>query len=379
MRTLLVILSQAILLTLAALWYHQNPGTFHVTWLGYDIQGSLGLLFVGGFLITLGLLLALRFLRAIIQFPLRLRQRYSAFTHRRFLIDVEDSLMAYLSQDSILLKQTSASLAHSDPTNPLTLFFQGHAAFLSDDETTATKYFQQLASSSTHGFLGSYGLLLMAQRNGHIDQAIDHVTACLEFNKNAKELRRLRLDLYLKKEWHTQALEEIALLLKKNPADPQILLHKKIALYRVALKLHHQQPHQTRILSYLEEALNIDPTDLDILDLYGTILRALGRGKSLASALEKAWAVHPQAPLLDRYLALYPDASPIERYKYIQKLTKLNPTHRESTLALARCALAAKLWGAAHDALKPLLSTPPYDPEANDLLKQIEKSDSPLR
>jgi HemY protein len=80
---------------------------------------------------------------------------------------------------------------------------------------------------------------------------------------------------------------------------------------------------------------------------HARLLIDLGRKRSAAKAIERAWRTAPHPDLARLYLDLHPEAGLLARATATQSLAAHNPEAEESRIAIAEAALAAQLWGEA--------------------------------
>jgi HemY protein len=80
---------------------------------------------------------------------------------------------------------------------------------------------------------------------------------------------------------------------------------------------------------------------------HARLLIGLGRGRTAAKAIERAWRTAPHPDLARLYLDLHPEAGALARVGAAQRLAAQNPEAEESRIAIAGAALGAQLWGEA--------------------------------
>jgi HemY protein len=92
---------------------------------------------------------------------------------------------------------------------------------------------------------------------------------------------------------------------------------------------------------------------------HARLLIELGRKRSAAKTIERAWRTAPHPDLARLYLDLHPEAGVLARATAMQGLAAHNPEAEESHLAIAEAALAAQLWGEARHHLGLALAASP--------------------
>tara|TARA_R110002095_G_scaffold129785_4_gene112549 strand:- start:26 stop:1156 length:1131 start_codon:yes stop_codon:yes gene_type:complete len=374
MRTLLFILIQVALFTLLAFWYQQNPGDLRIDWLGYRLEMSIAI-----FLLLTSLLVALfytlvRFILNIFHLPAFFRARYAKYNQMRGVHAIEDSLVAYLAQDSKLLKKTGKYVGSFLKISPLNFFFRGEAALLNQDYPKASALFKTLTQHDSMAFAGYYGLMRLALTQQDLPKAIVYGDLALAQNPEALPIRKKIANLSLETQNYGRALREITLLLKKNPHSVSLMKKKSIALYHLAQEERSKNNHR-QALEFTEQALKITPDQQDLVSLHIKLLRDVGKERAAAKALEKAWQTGPQDSYLQVYLDIKGTKTDLEKFKSIQNLVSFAPDHPESYLATATYATKAQLWGPAHDALNKLMDKGIKSKAVYVLLDALEKAE----
>jgi len=374
MRTLLFILIQVALFTLLAFWYQQNPGDLRIDWLGYRLEMSIAV-----FLILTGLLIglfytAIRLILNIFHLPSFFRARYAKYNQMRGVHAVEDSLVAYLAQDSRLLQKTGKYVGSFLKASPLNFFFRGEAALLTEDYPKAGALFKTLTQHDSMAFAGYYGLMRLALTQQDLSKAIVYADLALSQNPEALPLRKKIADLSLEIKDYERSLKEINILLRQTPKSISLLKKKSTALYHLAQE-ERSKNNSRQGLEFTEQALKITPDHQDLVTLHIKLLRDLGKERAAAKALEKAWQTAPQENYVQLYLAVKGTKTDLEKFKSVQNLVSFSPDHPESYLATANYAVKAQLWGPAHDALNKLIDKGIKSKAVYLLMEALEKAE----
>ena len=128
-------------------------------------------------------------------------------------------------------------------------------------------------------------------------------------------------------------------------------------------------------MSAVEQSLKMRPDHHESLLLQVSLLRVLGEEKAAAKALEKAWQIAPHRDFTPLYLETKSSKTDLENFKAIQRLVSFAPDHLESDLTLARYAIAAQLWGPAHDAVNRLLDKGVKTKAVYELMADLEQAE----
>ena len=374
MRTLLLILIQAVLLTLLAFWYQQNPGMLEIAWLGYHVQVSVAIFLILTLLLVGGFYGLTRLLLTIFHIPSFFRSRYAKYNQMRGIHAVEDSLVAFIAQDVKLLKKTGKYVGSFLKDSPLNFFFRGEAALLSGDFSKADALFKGLTKHDSMAFAGYYGLMKLALAQKDLPKAIAYGDLSLSQNQHALPVRKKIADLCLEAHQYDRALQELDYLLNLSPKSVSLMKKKAEALYHLSQELaEHDKLKEA--LSAVEKSLKMKSDNHDALLLQVALLRKLGKEKAASKALEKAWQIAPHVDFTPLYLETKSSKTDLENFKAIQRLVSFAPDHLESDLTLAHYAIAAQLWGPAHDALNRLLDKGTKTKAVYELMTDLEQAE----
>jgi HemY protein len=133
-------------------------------------------------------------------------------------------------------------------------------------------------------------------------------------------------------------------------------------------------------LEHAAKAHKLDPAFAPATVRYADLLRAGGKRRPAAKAIESGWRAQPHPALAEAYGALFAEEPPVQRLKHVEQLAGHNPGHRESRLALAGAALAARLWGEARRHLEAAGAAPsgdatPPTPRVCRLMAELEQAE----
>jgi len=377
--TLIVI---AILIGIAT-FVADRPGSVELVWLNWRIETNVAVLLLG--IIVLGMAAAALFhlLRKLLTAPSsfmrarrerRRREGYKALTQGMVAVAAGDAAEAqkFARKADVLLAEP-----------PLTLLLSAQAAQLSGDAQAASKYFHAMLERSETEFLGLRGLLMQALHAG------DEATG-LRLVERAKALRprtpwvltnlyelQARASLWLEAETTlTEAVKRGAIPEETAKHHHAVLSHLRSIEAEAAGDAHDA-------LALAAKAFGYHPGFTAGVARYAKLLRLQGKKRRAGKVLESAWAANPHPELAAEHHALYADETPVQRVSRIGHLTAANPDHPESRLALARAALAARLWGEARRHLhaagaSPAVlagQAPPPAPRFSRMMAEIEEGE----
>ena len=342
-RVLLYCLQVALLVALAY-WLAERPGEVSIAWLGHRLDTSVGLLLVAVAGLAVAAALVYRLWRFLYRAPRSAGRALETGRRRRGYKALTQGLVAVAAGEAAeaarLAKKADGLLG--DP--PLTMLLSAQAAQLDGDEAAAKRYFQAMLEDPETRFLGLRGLLTLALREGDREAALGYVrqahalrprtpwvlTSLFDLSQGAGDLEAAE-----------RALTEAARV-KALPA-PEATRKRAVLLLERALAARGETPGEARKLA--GRALRLAPDLVPAGVLLAGLLIAAGKGNKAERVLEKTWAAAPHPDLADLYGRTRSGAGELARLKRLGTLIAGRGNHPESHLALARAALAAKLWG----------------------------------
>ncbi|MCZ4281078.1 heme biosynthesis protein HemY [Kiloniella laminariae] len=351
-RTLYYFLKLALLLAVV-IWIANRPGTVEIDWIGYRLETSVGILFLGVVFIAMLAAYLYRLWRGLIKAPAlfgqarqdnRKKRGYKALTQGMVAVAAGDA------QTATLMARKAEALLADEP--PLTMLLSAQSAQLQGDEEAATNYFTAMLESGETRFLGLRGLLIQAQRRGDLPLA-------LELAKQAHAISP-------KTPWVLESLFElseasgdfaIADQALKDGAKTKNLSSAEATRKRAVIKLEQalisrDDGRHDEALVLAREAYKLAPDLVPAVSLLAEMNARAGKVRAAAKTLNKAWKNQPHRELARAYMSLWPSETPVERVKRLGQMVASNPDHYESHIALAEANLRAKLWGEARRHLK---------------------------
>jgi HemY protein len=379
MRTLPALILLGLLVA-AAVLIADLPGTVELSGPGWRVDTYVSVLVAG--IVAAGFAMALLVLlvRTIVRGPRaflhgrrekRRRQGYRALTQGMVAVAAGDAEEAqkFARKADVLLAEP-----------PLTLLLSAQAAQLNGDDHAARKYFTAMLERAETEFLGLRGLIMHALRGG------DEKTA-LGLIERAKALRprtpwvlsslfelQSRAGKWLEAEATlAEAIKRKALAAIESRQHQAVLLHEKSRAAEAA-------GETGEALKQAAKAHAADPGFAPAAARYANLLHMGGRKRKAAKVIENAWRSAPHPALAEAYGSLFSEEAPLARIKRVERLVAGNPEHRESRIALAGAALAARLWGEARRHLEaagaaPRDGAPPAPPRLCRLMAELEMAD----
>jgi HemY protein len=322
-RVVLVLLTVAVVV-LVAWGIFRLPGSVSAEIGPYSFAAASPVAALAAIVVFVAIYLVLRLLGFVVFMPRRLR-RWRAVRHRRFGdIAVTRALVALAAGESGDARRESGRARRLLGDTPQTLLLTAEAGRLSGREDEAAAAFRALSERDDAAFLGFRGLLRQAMEREDWAEASAIARRAEAAHPAALWLRKERAALAIRTRNWGDALAQ-------SDADaPKAALAaaaaEQAATLPSGLRLGRQAWKEDRALPAAALA-------------YAARLRADGRESRAQSVLRKSWEAAAHPDLAVAFIAPLPDAP--SRLAATQRLTRNNPTHPESRLALARAALAA--------------------------------------
>ncbi len=351
-----------------AAFFADRPGRVEIVWQDWQVDTSVGVL-VGAMALVMLVVSGLALLAAALRrWPQNFRVRRAARRRRAGEAVLTSGLVALAAGHPVeaqrAARRAEALLAGPRAAGPLggtpiALLLAAEAATQQGDAMEARRAYMALLDRPETEFLGLRGLIGQALRAGEDDTAL-HL---------AERARRLRPDT----RWLVDALIVLAARAGDWAAARDTLAgaaRKK--LLPAALARHHRgvvlhelsraaerggDARQAAGLAAKAQALT--PDLAAPASHRARLLIGLGRKRTAAKTIERAWRTAPHPDLARVYLDLHPEAGALARAAAMQRLAAHNPKAEESRVALAEAALAAQLWGEARNHLALALAAPP--------------------
>lgn len=372
-RTLWFALKVAVLIALAY-WLAERPGEVSVTWLGYRIDTSVGIL-----LLALAVLIAVASVtyyiwRSLRRAPKAMGQGMQNSRRKRGYKALTQGMVAVAAgeADEAARHARRADSLLDEP--PLTMLLSAQAAQLNGDEAAAKRYFSAMLENPETRFLGLRGLLTQALREGDQAAALDYVRQAHAMRPRTPWVLNSLFDLSERSgdlASADRALTEAAKF-KALPAPEAARKRAVVALERAQDAA--RDGNGAEALRLAREANKLAPDLIPAAQLLAEQFLAKGQRRKALKVLEKTWALAPHPDLAALYLSAessggsksgMTEAEGLARLKRLGSLTATNRDHPESHLALARAALDAHLWGEARRHLK--IAAGPDGLDGNDI------------
>lgn len=337
---------QIAIVVYAAMWVADRPGTFHIEWLGYEVNAHIGVLLGSLLILLLFTMLVYRVVLKIMSLPQSFSKAREKKRDDKGVRSLTLGLSAVAAGDAKLANYHAfrAQKLLADQQG-LTILLAAQAARLNGDEEAANKAFRKLLENKDTAFLGLRGLLLDALQNKKADDAEAIARKALTMYPKQPWLLRTVFDLEIqKKDW--VAAEDVLKRARKAKAFTAGECDAMSAAFHMQYALEAADPADK--VKHYKAALKADPAFVPAATALAESYLAANKQAKARKVIEKIWKIHPHPDLA----ALWTDCSPYKtgkdavskRFKHWEKLVSLNPSHYESQLAAAAAAVHEGLW-----------------------------------
>ena len=338
---------KVVVLVLVAFWLAERPGEIALTWQGYRIETSVGILLLAVYLAVLIGATFYYIWRVLRRAPFIASSSIQAGRKQRGYKALTQGMVAVAAGDADEARRMAkkAEVLLDEP--PLTMLLQAQAAQLGGDEAAARRYFKAMLERDETRFMGLRGLLMQALRDGDQTQALDYLEQARKIRPEAHWVVNGLLDLQLARGDLEGAQESVTRARKVKALNPREAGRRRAVLLVEQAGAARAAGDAETALKQVREAGKLAADFLPATLLEAELLLAAGKDRAAAKLIERAWPRTPHARLAELYLRALGEGKDVSGLKAIVRLTDATAEHRESLLARARAALDARLWGEA--------------------------------
>lgn len=357
-RALWFILKLAILVAIVV-WLAENPGAVTLAWRGYVVETSIAILLLAIAAVAVVAALLYRLWKAVRGAPGRFGRRRQTRKRERGYQALTRGMVAVAAGDAAAARRFAAEADNLLRDPPLTMLLSAQAAQLNGDDRAAETYFQAMLERPETAFLGVRGLLNKALRENDRPVALKLARQAHDLQPRTPWVLTTLFDLEARS-GHWEQAERILLEAQKLGAVAPDIARR----HRTALLL--ERSYEAELAGRPGEAQTLAGSAHDQMPGFAPaavrsalLLSRAGKTKPAVRTIERAWRNEPHPDLAEAFRAIEPDAEPLAQVKRFERLVAASPDHLESHLAMARAALAARLWGEARKHLSQALAVRP--------------------
>ncbi|HEX3863650.1 MAG TPA: heme biosynthesis HemY N-terminal domain-containing protein [Stellaceae bacterium] len=387
MLRLLIILCRVVvaLLLLAivgggAVFFSDRPGQVEITWQGWQIDTSVGVLAAGVVAVALLASLVALLLAALRRVPRNLRRRRARLRREAGDRALTRGLVALAAGQAAPARVEAQNAELLIPGHPVALLLAAEAAQRDGDTAQAQRAYAALLERRETEFLGLRGLIGQTLRAGDDDAALRLAERARRVRPDARWLIETLLVLEARAGAWDAARETLAAATRRGAlSEDRAQHHHGVLLYELssAAEQRGELRHAARLAA---KAQRLAPDIAAVAYHRARLLLALGRRRAATKAIEHAWRTAPHPDLARLYLEVRPLDGPLARAAALPRLAQQNPHAAESHQSIAEVALAAQLWGEARRHLElAAAAAPPGQGPSRQLcllMARLEESES---
>lgn len=341
-----------------AAWLASNPGELVINWFGYRTEtsvfvaiGVLALLMAVGAVLWTGV-------RGIVNAPSRALARLRERRERRGRAALRHGIFAVGAGDAQLAARYASEARQALENEPLTKLLRAQAAQLSGDHATAKRIFETMLDEDETRLMGLHGLFLEAQRENRPADAERLAQSAIESRPALPWASEAVFELQCRKGDWAGALKTLAAMRQHKIVDRKTADRRRAVLLTAQAQAI-ELTDQDEAGRLAQEAHALAPELVPAAEIAGRVLAAQGYVSRAAKLLARTWELAPHPDIALTYAYVRPGDSPRDRLNRVRALTRHQPEHVESRVALAAAAVDAHAWEEARAALEPQLSARP--------------------
>ena len=377
MRRLLALVVVAAAVA-GATFVADHPGHVEIVWQGWQVDTSVAVLVGAMALVVLIASLLVLFAAALTRVPRNVRRRRAARRRRAGEAALTRGVVALAAgQPAAALRAARRAAGLLDST-PMVLLLTAEAATQQGDIAAARGAYTALLERPETTFLGLRGLIGQALRAGDDDAARQLAERARKLRPDSPWLVDALLVLAARaRDWASARATLAATSTRRLLPGDRTRHHRGIVLYELSCEAERRGDRR-RAVGLAAQAQALAPDLAVPAAHHARLWIGLGRRRSAAKAIERAWRSAPHPDLARLYLDIHPAAPPLARAAAMQRLAAQNPQASESHLAVAEAALLAQLWGEARRHLALAIAAAPQGPPRRlcRLMARLEESQS---
>jgi HemY protein len=355
MRRILLFLLALSALVVAAVWLANDPGVASLTWRGWRLETSVGVLLVLIVIVVLVLGAVLRLLAWV-------RGGLQAFTARRRekrvrrgLVTLGDGFSAVHAGQGAAARRLAQEAANLLGDSPAVLVLRKQAAALDGDAAELKAAAEALLERPETEMAALRALSTRALKDGDVIGAVSYARRAMTRGETPAWAVHLTLDSEIAAGRWSDAITVLDSAAGRDVYAPSELqrLRARLRVHQAQALLAEGQPVPAARTA--QRAMD-EGGGIPAVAIYAKAMAAQGKGRKAASDIERAFAQQPDAALVAAYRALVPGETSLDWARRVETLVQSQPDHAESRLAVAEASLGAELWGRARNRLGGLTS-----------------------
>lgn len=357
-------------------WLADRPGMLTVNFAGYEYRVTL--LVAAAMLMALVSLILITWwlIAGLWNSPRTISRYFRARKRDRGYQALSTGLIAAGAGDPGLarkMNKQAAGLINSDQ-EPLMHLLDAQVLLLEGDRAGARKKFEAMAADPETRIFGLRGLYLEAERAGEREAARHYAERAAAIAPQLEWAAASTLEAKVSRGDHDGALALVDAQRSARQIDKAAAARRKAVLLTAKAEAQADlNPAEARAAAI--EANRLAPELVPAAVLAAKAHFATGDLKRGAKILEASWKTAPHPEIADAYVMARPGDSTQDRLGRAERLEVLKPSNPESSLAVARAALAAGEFKKARAAAEAALRMSPRE-GAWLLMADIEEAET---
>jgi HemY protein len=338
-------------LAVAAATIANHPGAVAITWQGWEVETSVGVVVAALAIAALLLWLLFALVTTLLRLPGRVRRNRRERRRRAGDAALTRGFVALASGDGSAAQRYARRAGALLERSPPTLMLAAQAAQLAGDAAEAKRFYTAMLDRPRVELLGLRGLLGQALRDGDEEAALRLAERARTLQPKALWAFEALLALQTRAGQWEAARDTVAAAMRRHLlAVERANHHRGVILHQLSLAAEHAGDAD-RAVSLAASAAGL-AVDLAVPSCrYARLLMAQGKRRRARHAIERAWSRAPHPGLALAWSEIGDHSEPLAAVGWAQRLAALHPTARDSELCVAEAALAAQLWGEARACL----------------------------
>jgi HemY protein len=374
MRRAFLFLIKLALVLAVVVWLADRPGNIVVDWQDWRIETTTSVAVAGLAILIVASALIYSSWRWILGVPRRFAERRAAKRARTVQETTARGLIALAAGDGLTALREARRLGRDGPSEPLGLLLAAQSAVAAGDGAAARRFMHQMLDRPETELAALRGLAAEARRAGDVRRAIALVERAAELAPKLDWPALAEIELHAAEGAHGDAEAALDRAARRRLLSPEAARETKSALALAQSTSAEEKGDHERAAAEAERAAKLAPGSAPALARAARLLGRQGKQRRAEKLIERHWATvaHPDVALA--YAELRPEEDALARVQRFERLRAAAPEHPETLIAIARAALAARLFGEARAALHRASEVQP-GPRVFALLAALEQAE----
>lgn len=356
-------------------WLEWLPGSVQISGPDYVIKTRLGAAILM-LLLAMVLFAWIFYLwRRLVAWPDSFRQQRQWHKLQSGYQAIQRGLLAMYLQDYPTASRQAKEAVHLLPEHGLSHYLAAENARRAGDRETAYKHLQNLQKTKDGEALGLYGLLALALEDDQPAQALLYARQLHQVIGLTPYIAETLSNLEVQQGHLPQAEKILRQALQAKIGDTA---RWRTELADVLMRLSEdaiKRQDYTAALECAREALKWHPASVNAAQQTALLWQQRTYKRRAQKTILNAYTVNPHPDLVQVWLQLNGADKALDQISVVERLTRENPDHPVSALAMAEANRKAGLWGVARKhAMRAVDLNPSRD--AYLLLAAIEDADT---